>query len=176
MCQAAASPSERGGRGGGGRWPRGSAAGTGGGEAGSGDQTNPGAGTIASRHRRRQQRGPRPGAAAGRGGGTVAAGHPLPLGEGGGPAAAPHHCYLSSRTRERGREAGRERSARGRRPRSVRTPEALLTAAAALAWVGTRGRRPAVTNPGRQRRGACPSLEGRTVAGSGRLPRRALER
>lgn len=29
MCQAAASPSERGGRGGGGRWPRGSAAGTG---------------------------------------------------------------------------------------------------------------------------------------------------
>lgn len=43
----------------------------------------------------------------------LAAGHPLPLGEGGGQAAAPHHCYLSARTRERGREGGRQAAALG---------------------------------------------------------------
>lgn len=105
------------------------------GEAGSGDQTNPGAGTIASRHRRRQQRGPRPGAAAGRGGRAAAVGHSLPLGEGGGPAAAPHHCYLSSRTRERGREAGRERWAGGSgRARSVRRRHWLVLPPRSPGW------------------------------------------
>lgn len=100
----------------------------------------------------------------------LAAGHPLPLGEGGGQAAAPHHCYLSARTRERGREGGRGRWEGGRRPRSVRTPEALVTHAAALGWVGTRGRRPAVTNSGRQRGGARPSPAARAAAGAGRHP------
>ncbi|CAN0076063.1 unnamed protein product, partial [Bubo scandiacus] len=66
-----------------------------------------------------------------------------------------------------GEGKGRRARAGGRRPRSVRTPEALVTPVAALAWVGTRGRRPAVTNPERQRGGACPSPAAPAAAGAG---------